>query len=297
MFQYVGLDFDVLKKQVQICDFKLVMLKGEIFLVKFNVDVLVIILQNILGRVKGSQCLDEMVFYSVYWDYLGVGEFDVIGDCIYNGVVDNVIGIVVLFVLGKVFVYGLKFECLVVFFNVIVEEKGLFGLEYYVIYLFYFEVKMVVVINMDVMDLYGLVCNFIIFGSVKFGLFDDLIVVVKVDGVSYVVDLYLEVGYFFCFDYFFFVKCGVLVILFGLGDDWVDGGVVVGDVVDKVYIKDYYYQLFDQWQVDWSFIGMVYDLGMFYMLGLKLVNFYEWLNWSCDFEFCVVCDVSVDQCK
>lgn len=84
---------------------------------------------NVVGVVCGIECLDEFVIYIVYWDYLGIC-FGVGEDGIFNGVVDNVMGMVVILEIGEFFVVNLL-ECLVMFLVVIVEEFGLLGFVYY----------------------------------------------------------------------------------------------------------------------------------------------------------------------
>lgn len=127
------------------------------------------------------------------------------------------------------------------FVVLIVEEKGLLGVSYYVVYLLVLLDKIVVVLNIEMFSLDGLICDIVLWGKGWVLLECDLECVVKVRGCSYSLDLNLEVGFFYCVDYFVFVCLGVLVIIIGLGLDKLDGGVEVGCVLCEKYFVDCYY--------------------------------------------------------
>jgi len=285
LFKQNGLDFDALKKQAQTRDFKPVVLKDATFSADYAVDAEVITSQNIVGRVEGSKRPDETVIYSAHWDHLGVGAPDAKGDRIYNGAVDNGTGTAALIEIGRAFAHGPKPERSVVFLNVTAEEKGLLGSEYYASNPLYPLAKTVGVLNMDALDPGGPARNFTTSGSAKSGLQDLLVEDAKAAGLVYSPDPHPEAGHFFRSDHFPFAKQGVPSVSFGSGNDLVDGGIAAGEAAHKEYVANHYHQPADEWQADWTFVGMAQDLGVLYKVGADLANSTSWPDWSEDSEF------------
>ena len=89
---------------------------------------------NVIGIIEGSnpELQDTYIIISAHYDHLGFGP-TVKGDSIYNGALDNAIGVSVLIELARVFS---KLEKLpgrsILFMAVTGEEKGLLGSTYYV---------------------------------------------------------------------------------------------------------------------------------------------------------------------
>ena len=285
LFKNADLDFEALKKQAQTRDFKPVVLTGESFSAKFDVDSEVITSHNIVARLEGSKRPDQTVIYSAHWDHLGVGEPDAKGDRIYNGAVDNATGTASLIELARAFAQGPRPERSVVFLNVTAEEKGLLGSEYYAAKPLYPLAKTVAVINMDALDPHGPAHNFSISGNARLDLLDELITTAKRWNLSYSPDPKPEAGGFFRSDHFSFAKRGVPAISFESGDDWVDGGLAAGKKNSEDYTANHYHQPSDEWQASWPFTGMAQDLRILYTLGDDLANGSTWPNWSTDSEF------------
>lgn len=88
---------------------------------------------NVIGYFDNG--VDYIIVIGVYYDYLGYGimGFCYIGDlAIYNGVDDNVSGVVGIFCLVEVFFEGKVINNNYLFIVFLGEEMGLFGLKYYV---------------------------------------------------------------------------------------------------------------------------------------------------------------------
>lgn len=143
----------------------------------------------------------------------------------------------------------------------------------------------------------GCFCDVVVVGYGVFELEEILIEEVVGQDCYIVLDLNLEVGYFYCFDYIFFVKQGVLMFYVDGGFDLCDGGIEVGEVVGVDYCVNCYYVFGDEYLVDWNMEGMVEDVQFFYNVGNCFVNFEDWLNWYEGNEFWVLCDVQwSEQC-
>lgn len=89
---------------------------------------------------------------------------------------------------------------------------------------------------MDGMLLVGLINDMVVVG---YGVleFEDLLKEYFDEiGCVIVLDLNLQVGYFYCLDYVLFVKKGVFMLYVDGGIDKVDGGVVFGKVIVDMYM-------------------------------------------------------------
>jgi Zn-dependent M28 family amino/carboxypeptidase len=89
--------------------------------------------QNVCGLLEGSdpKLKDSYIIVSAHYDHLGIGPV-INGDSIYNGALDNAIGVSVLLELAKEF--SLQKKLLgrsVLFLALTGEEKGLLGSSYY----------------------------------------------------------------------------------------------------------------------------------------------------------------------
>ncbi|WP_206862303.1 M28 family metallopeptidase [Lysobacter changpingensis] len=287
LFKQSGLDFHALKAQAKTKAFKPVELKGATLSAKYDVDRQIITSHNIVGRIDGTKRPDETVIYSAHWDHLGVGQPDAKGDKIYNGAVDNATGTAALIEIGRAFAKApTKPERSVVFLAVTAEEKGLLGSEYYASKPLYPLGKTVAVINMDALDPHGPARNFTTSGSAKQELLDELIdTAKKVANLDYVSDPKPEAGHFFRSDHFPFAKRGVPAVSFGSGNDLVDGGLEAGKKMEDAYVADRYHQPADEWEADWTFLGMARDLGLLYTVGRNLADSDRWPNWDASSEF------------
>jgi hypothetical protein len=92
---------------------------------------------NIIGMVEGNdpELKDSYIIISAHYDHLGIGS-SVKGDSIYNGALDNAIGVSVLLELAKIFSRvdletELKPKRSIIFIATTGEEKGLLGSSYY----------------------------------------------------------------------------------------------------------------------------------------------------------------------
>ncbi|HEY0505751.1 MAG TPA: M28 family metallopeptidase [Lysobacter sp.] len=285
LFKQAGLDFDALKAQAKTKAFKPVELKGATLSAKYDVDREIITSHNIVGRIDGAKRPDETVVYSAHWDHLGVGQPDAKGDRIYNGAVDNATGTAALIELGRAFAKAPKPDRSIVFLAVTAEEKGLLGSEYYASKPLYPLGKTVAVLNMDALDPHGPARNFTTSGSAKQELLDQLVAKAKTWNLAYVTDPKPEAGHFFRSDHFPFAKRGVPAISFGSGNDLMDGGLEAGKKMEDAYVADRYHQPADQWEADWTFLGMARDLQLLYSVGRDLADSDAWPNWDASSEF------------
>lgn len=88
---------------------------------------------NVIGMIEGSdkELKDSYLILSAHYDHLGIGPV-INGDSIYNGALDNAIGVSVLLELTKAFSsLKVKPKRSIIFIATTGEEKGLLGSSYY----------------------------------------------------------------------------------------------------------------------------------------------------------------------
>ena len=90
------------------------------------------IAKNIIGILEGSDpdLKDSYLLISAHYDHLGIGPV-INGDSIYNGALDNAIGVSVLLELAKKFASSEAAKRSIIFLALTGEEKGLLGSTYY----------------------------------------------------------------------------------------------------------------------------------------------------------------------
>lgn len=101
--------------------------EGEFFLRDFRAN-------NVVGMIKGKDFddNDEYIIVSAHYDHLGIGPA-INGDRIYNGVLDNAVGVSGLIEVARSLKKNeIELERSVIFIATTGEEKGLLGSTYYV---------------------------------------------------------------------------------------------------------------------------------------------------------------------
>jgi Peptidase family M28 len=89
---------------------------------------------NVVGFISGNdqELRNEYIVISAHYDHLGIG-LPVMADSIYNGVLDNAIGVSALLELAKIISENsASFKRSVIFLFVTGEEKGLLGSSYFI---------------------------------------------------------------------------------------------------------------------------------------------------------------------
>ena len=105
LFARAGLDYDAQKKAANMPGFHAVPMAGETMSAELHSTVTHVKTRNVIGMVRGSQRPDDVVLYTAHWDHLGVKP-DVPGpDKIYNGAIDNGMGVSSILEIGQAFVH------------------------------------------------------------------------------------------------------------------------------------------------------------------------------------------------
>ena len=286
LFKRAGLDFVALKASANKPGFKAVPLTGDSLSADAHSTVTHIHTRNVVGVVRGSKHPDQYVLYTAHWDHLGVKP-DVPGpDKIYNGAVDNGMGISSIFEIAEKFANDKPHpQRSVAIIAWTMEEQGLLGSQYFAEHPIWSLNHIVAGINLDANLPEGRAHDMIVVGSGASELEDMLAKILKTQKRVITTDPEPEKGYFYRSDHISLAKVGVPMLDPGGGYDLVDGGVAAGKALRDDYRIHHYHQPSDEWNANWDLSGPVSDLDVFYTLGDELANSDAWPNWYKDNEF------------
>ncbi|HEX3808977.1 MAG TPA: M20/M25/M40 family metallo-hydrolase [Rhizomicrobium sp.] len=285
LFQRAGLNYETLKAAANKPGFKAVPMTGD----TLNVDAISTIThlktRNVAGIIPGSTNPDDVFIYSAHWDHLGVKP-DVAGpDKIYNGAVDNGMGVSSVLELAEAFKHAPQAKRSIAFLFWTMEEQGLLGSDYFARHPLWSADHIVGVINTDANGPEGLAHDMVLPGSGQSELEDYLSAELKKTGRTLTPDPEPEKGAFFRSDHFSMAKQGIPAISPGGGYDMVNGGKTAGQAIRDDYRIHHYHQPSDEWKADWDLSGPVADLHVLFNVGETLANSDAWPDWYKDSEF------------
>ena len=270
------LDLDKLRKEAASRDFKPVNTGIRIRL-DLKSEVRSFDSPNVVGMVRGSdpKLRGEDVAYSSHWDHLGIGEADSIGDRIYNGAYDNASGVAAVIGIGEALMKipaGERPKRSFLFLFPTAEEQGLLGAEYYTKHPLVPLAKTLADINIDGVNFFGKVSNFMPLGADRSTLIETIKATAAERGMTVESDKRPEQGFFFRSDHFPFAKIGIPSINLQHGDKFVDQ--LKGDAASfyREYSTKYYHQASDEYKDWWDMSAMVQEAELALDFGIRLAN-------------------------
>ncbi len=286
LFKRAGLDYAAQKAAANKPGFKAVPLTGDSLSADAHSTVTHIHTRNVVGVIRGSKHPDQYVLYTAHWDHLGVKP-DVAGpDKIYNGAVDNGMGVSSIFEIAEKFVANKPHpgrSIAIICWTM--EEQGLLGSQYFAAHPLWPLSHIVAGINLDANLPEGRAHDMIVVGSGASELEDMMARVLKTQNRVITTDPEPEKGYFYRSDHISLAKVGVPMLDPGGGYDLVDGGTAKGKALRDDYRIHHYHQPSDEYNPNWDLSGPVQDLDAFYTLGDELANSDAWPNWYKGNEF------------
>jgi len=212
--------------------------------------------KNVIGTIAGTdkKLRDTYILVSAHYDHLGIGK-PINGDSIYNGALDNGIGVSVMLELARA-LSGLQLKRSVVFIATTGEERGLLGSIYYTENPVYPLYKTIANLNIDGVAFFRDFKSLIALGNdlsslgdlstktaERFGL--------KIEGIP---EEFLNFGAFKNSDHFAFASAGIpsIIILEGLGNKSLTREEVKKEFID--YFLYRYHTPFDdlEQQIDYT---------------------------------------------
>jgi Zn-dependent M28 family amino/carboxypeptidase len=291
LFKRAGLDYDALKLAANKHGFKAVEMAGETLDAHTHSNFAHLNTRNVVGVIPGRTHPDDYILFTAHWDHLGVKP-DVAGpDKIYNGAIDNGMGVSSVLELGEAFSHAKpRPQRSVAIICWTLEEQGLLGSAYFAAHPIWPLSHIVGGVNLDANLPQGPAHDMILVGSGASEMEDLLADVLKTQNRTISPDPEPEKGGFYRSDHISLSRVGVPMLDPGGGFDLVKGGTAAGQAVRDEYRTKHYHQPSDEFDPNWDMRGPVDDLLALYTLGDTLANSDRWPNWYKDNEFRAIRD-------
>jgi Zn-dependent M28 family amino/carboxypeptidase len=293
LFKRAGLDYAAEKAAANKPGFKGVPMQGEALTAEAHSTVSHSKTRNIVGVIPGSKHPDDYLLYTAHWDHLGIKP-DVAGpDKIYNGAIDNGMGVSSILELGEAFVHDkppLKRSIAIICWTL--EEQGLLGSEYFGKHPLWPLSHIVGGVNLDANLAVGPAHDMVLVGSGASELEDILAGVLKTQNRVISPDPQPEKGSFYRSDHISLAKVGVPMLDPDGGFDLDVGGKAAGKAARDDYLLHHYHQPSDEFDPKWDLSGPIQDLQALYLFGETLANSDAWPDWYKGNEFRAIRDKS-----
>jgi Zn-dependent M28 family amino/carboxypeptidase len=294
LFRRAGLDYAAEKAAANTPGFKAVPMTGEALSADVHSTVAHMKTRKIIGVVPGAKHPDDVVLYTAHWDHLGVKP-DIPGpDKIYNGAIDNGMGVSSILELGEAFAHlkpaparSIAIICWTL------EEQGLLGSEYFAKHPVWPLSHIVGGINLDANLPEGKAHDLVVVGNGASEMEDLLAKALKAQDRVISGDPEPEKGHFYRSDHISLAKVGVPMLDPDNGYDLIQGGKDAGQKVRDDYREHHYHQPSDEYDPNWDLSGPVADLQVLYALGLGLADSDQWPDWYPGNEFRAIRDKSL----
>ena len=291
MFDGAGLDYHQLKAAAAEPGFTAVPLADFRASVSLENSVRNSESQNVIAAIPGTLRPDETIIYTGHWDHLGM-NLELEGDQIYNGAVDNATGTAALLALAHLHSQQAAPERTIVFLAVTAEESGLLGSRWYSEHPIYPLATTVANINIDAMNVNGIMRDVVVVG------YDSNELQNYLEDAAAKQDRYLraepnpERGYYYRSDHFNFAKVGVPALYAESGEDSVEFGMEWGAERAQDYTDNRYHAPSDEYDPNWDLSGAAADILMFFDVVNTLSGESTFPNWFEGNEFKGIRDAS-----
>jgi Zn-dependent M28 family amino/carboxypeptidase len=290
LFKRAGLDYLQEKAAANRRGFTAVPMTGETLSVDAHSDITHLATRNVVGVIAGYKHPNDYFLYSAHWDHFGK-KLDVPGpDKIFNGAVDNGMGISMVLELAEKFAHEKRPQRSLGFLFWTLEEQGLLGSEYFAEHPLWPRDHIVGLLNTDADGPKGLAHDMDLPGNGQSQLEDYLADALKTQNRVISPDPEPEKGAFYRSDHFSFAKAGIPAISPGGGYDMIVGGTAAGQAIRDDYLAHHYHQPTDEWSADWDLSGPAEDDEALYIVGDTLANSDAWPGWYPGSEFKAIRD-------
>ena len=285
LFSRAGLDYAKLKAAANKRGFKAVPMTGESLNAATHSTISHLQTRNVVGMIAGATHPNDVVMFSAHWDHLGRKD-DLPGrDKIYNGAVDNGMGVSMVLELAEKFTHDPAPQRSLAFAFWTLEEQGLLGSEYFAEHPLWPRNHIVGVINLDGDGPRPRSHDVKASGTGQSELEDVLKKALATQGRVLSPDPEPEKGEFYRSDHFSLAKLGIPAISPGGGRDLLVGGEAAGQKLVDDYTNHRYHQPSDEWRADWDLSGPTEDAQAYYLAGKALANGEFWPNYYMTSEF------------
>jgi Zn-dependent M28 family amino/carboxypeptidase len=290
LLKRAGLDYAALKHAANQPGFHAVPVAGESLSATAHSKVDYITTKNVIGILPGREKPNEVVLYTAHWDHLGTKPDLPGADKIYNGAVDNGMGIASILEVAQTFTHSVAPRRSVAFAFWTLEEQGLLGSAYFAAHPVWPLRDMVAGINIDALLPQGPAHDMTVIGNGASALEDILAATLAAQGRVISADPEPEKGYFYRSDHISLAKVGVPMLYIEGGFDLEKGGKPAGMAARDAYRINKYHQPSDEFDPAWNLAGPVEDVDVVYSVGTKIANGRDWPNWYKGSEFRAIRD-------
>jgi Zn-dependent M28 family amino/carboxypeptidase len=289
LFRRAGLDYQTEKQAANRPGFKAVAMAGETLNANLTSDISHRTSRNVVGVVRGSAQPDDYFLYMAHWDHLGTKPGAAGSDHIYNGAIDNAMGVASILEIAEAMAHA-KPKRSVAFLSVTLEEQGLLGSQYFGEHPLWPLNHIIGGINIDGGLPQGHAHDLVLIGNGASELEIPLATALKAQGRVISPDPEPEKGGFYRSDHISLAKVGVPMLDPDGGYDLVKGGTKAGQALRDRYREHDYHAPSDEWHADWDLSGTVDDMKALYQVGDTLANSTSWPNWYPGNEFRAIRD-------
>ncbi|UYY75935.1 M20/M25/M40 family metallo-hydrolase [Sphingomonas sp. R1] len=198
--------------------------------------------RNVLGMIEGSDpaLKDQVIVLSAHLDHVGVGTA-VKGDAIYNGAMDNAVGVSMLLEIAKsIQESGKRPRRTLVFVALAAEEEGLFGSAYFAHNPTVPKGSIVADVNFDMPILTYPLVDLVVLGGERSSIGQAVAAAAKAEGLGVVPDPEPQENFFVRSDHYSFVQAGIPAVSIDTGP----GGT--GAVAARKFLDENYHKPSDQ---------------------------------------------------
>lgn len=283
-----GRDLDALREAALKRDFKPIPL-GVTVSTSFPSKVARRKTANVLGMLPGSdpKLAGEVVVYTAHHDHLGINPNAKPGeDAIYNGAVDNALGVSSMLGIARAFsALPKKPRRSILFAAVAAEEQGLLGSEFLSQNLPVPAGRLTANINLDGGNIWGRTRDVTVIGLGKSNLDRSIEGLARWQGRVVKADQMSDRGFFYRSDQFNFARIGVPAAYFGSGMDFIGRPPGWGKAQREAWEEKAYHQPPDELRDDWDLSGAVEDSRLAFLLGARVANQNVAPRWTPGDEF------------
>ncbi|WP_373684413.1 M28 family peptidase [Sphingomonas sp. R-74633] len=232
--------------------------------------------RSVVGLIPGSDptLKDQYVVLSAHLDHVGIGD-PVNGDRIYNGAMDNAIGVSTMLEVARKFIAsGERPKRSMLFVALAAEEKGLIGSDYFAHYPPVPKDKLVADVNMDMPILTYPLVDLVALGGERSSLGPVIAAAAASEGLKIVPDPAPEEMFFVRSDHYSFVKSGVPAVSLDTGP----GGE--GAVAQKKFLAENYHKPSDQIDLPFNWDSAAKYMRVNYAVARALTDAPERPRWN-----------------
>jgi hypothetical protein len=231
---------------------------------------------NVVGVLEGSdpKLKSQYLILSAHLDHVGVGE-PVNGDRIYNGAMDNAVGVAMILEVAKRFRdSSQRPKRSILFVALTAEEEGLIGSDFFAHYPPVPKASLVADLNIDMPILTYKVEDLVVNGEERMSLGPVIRAAAAAEGWAVVPDPAPEEMFFVRSDHYSFVQSGIPAVSIDTGP----GGA--GAAAQKLVLAENYHKPSDQIDLPWDWPSAAKYLRVSYAVARTLADAPERPRWN-----------------